>query len=167
MNTSKLSRFITFPLLFVLEYLFKICSGVVAAIVLGARGSFFDKLGTGFGSLGNVIYKLLDWPERLEYFGAVINDYHTLTASRFHQQYGGQALDGLMDYLNEAVTYAQMVGQNLTQQPLGTLLATALAFLTFYFCARMCRFVRQRGTGSYLVRKEREWGARIFESVEE
>jgi hypothetical protein len=167
MNTYKLSRIVAYPLLFVLEYLLKISSGVVSVIVLGAPGSFGDKLVTGFSSLGRVVDKLLDWPERLGYFGAVINDYHTLTASRFHQRYGGQALDGLMEYLNEAVIYVQMVWQNLTHQPLATILATLMAFLTFYLGARVCRFVRQRGKGSYLVRKEREWGDRFFDSSEE
>lgn len=165
----KLSQLLTLaakPLLFLLEYIFKFSAGIITMIVLGSQGSFFGKLGAGFGSLIDVLYKIVAWPDKLSYIAGVIEDYNTLTASAFNQRYGGQAIQGVMEYLNEAVTYFQAVYHNLTHQPFATVIASLIAFLSFYFCARIFRFIRQRGRGSYLVRKEREIGDRIFRNPE-
>ncbi|SMO58200.1 hypothetical protein [Gracilimonas mengyeensis] len=166
MKTSPIYRFTVHPLLFVLEFVFKIAAGVVALIVLAAPDSFLDKLATGFGSLSEVYHKLAAWPEKLSYISMVIEDYNTQTAADFHQRYGGQAMDRVMDMLNEGVAFFQAVYQNLAEQPIATIGATLLAFLLFYACGRTCRFVRQRGQGSFLVRKEREIGNRIFKKNE-
>lgn len=154
-------------LLFVLEYLLKITAGVTSIVVLGAAGSFFGKLGTGFGSLSDVYRDMTAWPETLSYTGAVIDDYNTMTAANFNQQYGGQAVNSVMESLNEWVAYFQAVYGNLTQQPLATLAATVIAFLFFYLIARTVRFVRQRGRGSWIVRRERELGDRVFRGQKE
>ncbi len=159
------SRFLTVsakPFLFLLEYLFKLSAGIVTVIILGSQGSFFAKLGTGFGSLIYVYEQLLEWPGKLTYLGSVIHDYNTQTASAFNQRYGGQALNRTMESLNEGVLYVQSVYQNLAEQPFATVLAAVIAFAVLYFLARTFRFIRQRGRGSYLVRKEREFGRRVF-----
>jgi hypothetical protein len=153
--------------LFLLEYTFKVLAGVTSLIVLGAQGSFFTKLGTGFGSLLNVVSEILETPGRLVYIGNVIHDYDTLTASAFNQRYGGQAINRVMESLNEGVVYFQSVYQNLAHQPIATLLATSIAFLTFYFIGRTFRFIRQKGQGSFLVRLERKLGKRFFRKSEE
>lgn len=163
------SRYITLAIntfLFLLEYIFKFIAGVISIIVLGGQGSFLGKLGVGFGSLFEVLNRIFTWPGKLSYISSVVNDYNTLTASEFNQRYGGQAITRVMESLNEAVTYFQSVYQNLTQQPFATVFATLLAFFAFYFCARVLRFARQKGEGSYLVRKEREIGDRVFRSPE-
>lgn len=154
--------FVVKPFLFVLEYLFKLSAGIVTVIVLGSQGSFIVKLGTGFGSLIYVYEQLLEWPGKLTYLGSVIHDYNTLTASAFNQRYGGQALNRTMESLNEGVLYVQSVYQNLAEQPFATVIATFIAFAVLYFFARTFRFIRQRGEGSYLVRKERELGKQVF-----
>lgn len=166
MKSSRLLTLAGNLFLFMLEYIFKFSAGVVAIIVLGGEGSFFSKLGRGFGSLVDVLGKIVAWPDTLGYLATVIRDYNTLTASAFNQRYGGQAVNRVMESLNEAVTYSQAVYQNLTGQPLATVLATMIAFLTFYSVARIVRFIRQRGRGSYLVRKEREIGDRVFRNRE-
>ena len=153
-------------ILFLLEYIFKFAAGVIAVIVLGAQGSFFGKLGAGFSSLFDVMYRIIAWPDKLTYIGTVINDYNTLTAASFNQRYGGQAINQVMVSLNEGVAYFQAVYENLIQQPFSTILAVLVAFLFFYTCGRVCRFIRQRGRGSYLTRKEREWGKRVFSGDE-
>jgi hypothetical protein len=166
MKPSRLLTLAASPFLFLLEYIFKFAAGVTSIIVLGAQGSFFGKVGTGFGSLIDVLYQIIAWFERLSYIGTVIRDYNTLTASAFNERYGGQAINRVMESLNEAVTYFQIVYQNLSNQPFATLTATLMVFLFFYFFARTSRFLRQRGKGSYLVRKEREIGDRIFRDQE-
>lgn len=153
--------------LFLLEYTFKVFAGVTSMIVLGAQGPFFTKLGTGFGSLLTVVYELFEIPEKLVYIGNVIHDYDTLTASAFNQRYGGQAINRVMESLNEGVAYFQTVYHNLAHQPIATLLATLIAFLTFYFIGRTFRFIRQKGEGSFLVRLERKLGKQFFRNSEE
>lgn len=162
MDTSRSLTLLTNPLLFLLEYIFKLSAGIAAIIVLGAQGSFIAKLGTGFGSLLSVYDQLLEWPDKISYLGNVIHDYNTLTASAFNQRYGGQALNRTMESLNEGVLYVQSVYENLAAQPVATVIATLIAFLLLYLAGRTFRFIRQRGKGSYLVRKERELGNRIF-----
>lgn len=161
----KSSRFFVIVInffLLLLEYVFKLSAGIITIIVLGAQNSFFSKLGSGYGSFMQVYDAIASWPERLDYIGAVIQDYNTLTASTFHQRYGGEAINRVMETLNEAVSYFQAVYQNLAHQPFATVAAALVAFLSFYICARLFRFIRQRGKGSYLVRKEREIGDRVF-----
>lgn len=161
MKSTRLLTLAT-PFLFLLEYIFKLAAGVITVIVLGAQGSFLGKLGVGFGSLVDVIYRVITWPEKLTYIGSVINDYNTLTAASFNQRYGGQAINQVMTSLNEGVAYFQAVYQNITQQPVATVIAALFAFLLFYACGRGFRFIRQRGRGSYLIRKERELGEQVF-----
>lgn len=163
MNLSRLLTLAAKPLLFLLEYLFKLAAGVIAMIVLGAGGSFISKIGTGFGSIGNVLYQVAEWPDRLTYLGTVIQDYNTLTAATFNQRYGGDAINRVMELLNEGVAYGQAVYQNITQQPVGTVAATVMVFLLFYVIGRTCRFYRQKGQGSFLTKKERELGKRVFD----
>ena len=152
--------------LFLLEYIFKVFAGIISMIVLGAQGSFFLKLGTGFSSLLNVVYELFEIPGKLAYLGNVIHDYDTLTASAFNQRYGGDAINRVMESLNEGVAYFQSVYQNLAQQPIATLMATTIAFLFFYLIARTFRFIRQKGEGSILVKLERKLGRLIFRNSE-
>lgn len=167
MKRARLLTLAAKPFLFLLEYIFKFAAGVVTVIVLGGQGSFWEKLGEGFGSILDVLYKIAAWPEKLSYIGTVIQDYNSLTASAFNQRYGGQAINRVMESLNEAVTYLQVVYQNLTHQPFATVIASLIAFFLFYFCARIFRFIRQRGKGSYLIRKEREIGDRVFRNPED
>jgi hypothetical protein len=162
----KRSRFLTLaakPFLFLLEYLFKLSAGVIAMIVMGAEGSFFGKLSTGFGSITGILRRVAEWPERLSYLGTVIQDYNTLTAATFNERYGGQAVNRVMESLNEGVAYGQAVYQNFALQPFATIIATLIAFLIFYVIGRMCRFFRQKGQGSFLVKKERELGKQFFD----
>lgn len=164
MKTSRLRRAASGTVLFILEYLFKFTAGVLALIVLAAEGSFWGKLGAGFGSLAGITRRIAGWPDQIAYLARVVSDYTSVTAAEFNRQYGGDAVNRVMDTLNEAVTYGQAVYHNLAVQPAATVGATLLAFLAFYLMARSCRFVRQRGRGSYIVRKERELGRRVFEN---
>ncbi len=166
MNLSRLLTLASKPILFLLEYLFKLAAGVIAMIVLGAGGSFFSKIGTGFGSIGEVLRQVTKWPDTLTYIGTVIQDYNTLTAATFNQRYGGDAVNRVMELLNEGVAYGQAVYQNITGQPVATVIATVLVFLLFYVIGRACRFFRQKGQGSFLTKKERELGKRVFEQPE-
>ncbi len=166
MKSSRLLKLITHFLLLVLEYVFKITAGIISIIVLAAPDSFFSKLGTGFSSFIQVYHKLASWPDKLSYISTVIEDYNTQTAAAFHQRYGGQAMDRVMEMLNEGVAFFQSVYRNLVDQPLATVSATLIAFLLFYICGRACRFIRQKGQGSYLIRKEREIGSRVFKKTE-
>jgi len=166
MNVSQLLTLAAKPVLFLLEYLFKLAAGVIGMIVLGAGGSFFSKMGTGFGSIGNVLHQIAEWPDRLTYIGTIVQDYNTLTASAFNERYGGDAINRLMELLNEGVAYGQAVYQNITEQPVTTILATLIVFLLFYIIGRACRFYRQKGQGSFLIKKERELGKRVFDQPE-
>lgn len=166
MKRSRLLTLAAKPFLFLLEYVFKFTAGVVGLIVLGAGGSFFSKLGTGLGSIAGVLRQIVEWLAQLAYVSTVIRDYNTLTASEFNQRYGGQAMNRVMESLNEAVAYGQAVYQNLTQEPFSTVIATLIAFLLFYILGRACRFYRQMGQGSFLAKKERKLGQHVFDHPE-
>ena len=166
MNTFRILTLVGKPILFLLEYLFKLAAGVISLIVLGAGGSFFKKIATGFGSMGSVLHQIAGWPDRLTYIGTVIQDYNTLTAATFNERYGGDAITRVMELLNEGVAYGQAVYENLTRQPVETIVATLLVFLLFYISGRACRFYRQKGQGSFLTKKERELGKRVFNQPE-
>jgi len=166
MNVYHLLALVAKTVLFLLEYLFKLAAGIIAMIVLGAGGSFFGKVGTGFGSIGSVLHQIAEWPDRLTYIGTVIQDYNTLTAATFNERYGGNALNRVMELLNEGVAYGQAVYENITRQPVATIVATLLVFLLLYITGRACRFYRQKGQGSFLTKKERELGQRVFDQPE-
>ena len=157
-------KFLLNIILWPLEYVCKIIAGFVAVLVLAAPGSFFAKIAAGFSSIVEAVRTLTNWPEQIQYFSALIDDYNTLTASEFHQRYGGDAINSFMGRLNESVSYLQNVYQNIVEQPVATIIAALLAFSVFYLAARVLRFIRQRGKGSYLTRKEREIGERVFDN---
>ncbi|MDZ7772991.1 MAG: hypothetical protein U5K31_09690 [Balneolaceae bacterium] len=151
------------PILFLMEYLLKAAAGLAALITLAAPGSFPEKLATGFGSLGEAVRRVVAWPDQAAWLARVIEDYNTLTAAAFNQRYGGEALNQVMAHLNRAVDFGQAVYGNVSLQPVATVSAVLLAFLACWISARGCRFVRQRGQGSWLTRRERKWGDRVFE----
>ena len=150
--------------LFLLEYCFKFFATVVAGIILAADGSFSTKLATGFGSLSQVIRKVLGTPREIGNMATVINDYNTLTAADFNAKYGADAVNGVLSYLNEGIVYFQDVYYNLTSQPFSTIFAVGVAFSVLYLLARVLRFARQKGQGSVLVQLERKLGDRVFNS---
>lgn len=149
-------------LLWLVEMAFKITAPVAAAISLGTRGGFFDKVGTGFASLPETIRELFLTLGSSDYVSQVINDYNTLTAASFNEKYGGGAIQYVMQYLNEGVVYLQRVYQNLTTETISTVIATLLVFVMLYLISRSVRFVRQRGQGSVVDRMERRAGDKIF-----
>ncbi|MEX0780203.1 MAG: hypothetical protein WD037_10720 [Balneolales bacterium] len=148
--------------LLILEYCFKLSSGVAGVIVLGTTGSFYDKLSTGYLSLFPVLGQISEFPNKIINSTTVINDYNTLTAAAFNQRYGGQAVNHVMASMNEGVAYIQAVYQNLSFQPATTLLALTLAVLSLYILGRAVCFFRQRGQGSFFTRMERHMGNRLF-----
>lgn len=150
--------------LFFLEYFFKLSSGVVSLIVIGASGSFSSKLGTGFASLLPTLMHVTEFPQKFSNTMDVINDYNTLTAASFNQRYGGQALNQVMISMNDGVAYFQGVYQNLSQQPVATILAVTVAFSSLYLIGRGLCFIRQKGQGSYITRLERKLGYRLFKT---
>jgi len=155
-------RAVANPFLWVLEIAFKIASSVAALIVLGQKGSFFEKVGAGFYSLPQAGSEFYQTVSSSGYILEVINDYNTMTAAAFNQKYGGGAVNYVMAYLNEGVAYLLNVYENMSAEPVSTLLAALLVFCILYLLARSLRFYRQRGQGSFLDRAERKAGDRVF-----
>ena len=149
--------------LLVLEYSVKLTAVVVAAVTLSARGTFGEKLGAGFSSLSPSLRKLFDAPSEISGAASVIHEYHTLPASAFHEQYGADAINGVLAYLNGGIVYLQTVTQNFANQPFSTFFAALVAFGGLYLLSFILRFARQKGQGSYLTRLERRLASRIFD----
>lgn len=147
-----------------LEFCIKISAGVVTAVVLAADGSLGTKLGTGYSSISSALRKLFDAPGDVADAAHLINEYHTLSASAFNEQYGANAINGVLGYLNGGIVYLQDVYQNFASQPFATFFASLIAFSSLYLISLVLRFARQKGQGSYLNRLERRLGERIFES---
>ena len=155
-------RFIRQVLLFILEYCLKLAAPLAAIISMAAPAGFFSKIIAGFRSLPDAIREIIWWIGNIPEIGRIVNDYNTLTAASFNQKYGSGAVNYVMDYLNEGVAYLQRVYVNLAEQPITTILAAGIIFLIFYITARLVRFVRQEGQGSFIARYERRKGERIF-----
>jgi predicted PurR-regulated permease PerM len=151
-------------LLWIIEMALKILAPVAAAISLGERGSFLSKIGTGLATLPEKIRELVQTLDGTEYVTQIINDYNSLTAAAFNEKYGGDAINYVMQYLNEGVAYLQNVYKNLSDDPVSTVLATLLVFMLLYLLSRLMRFVRQRGQGSVIDRMERKAGDKFFSS---
>ncbi|NGP75695.1 hypothetical protein G3570_03570 [Balneolaceae bacterium YR4-1] len=151
-------------LLWIMEMGFKILAPIAAAISLGDQGGFLSKIGSGLGSLPEKIRELLRTLNNTDYVTGIINDYNSLTASAFNEKYGGDAINNVMQYLNEGVTYLQNVYQNITAEPVSTVLAALLVFMLLYLFSRLMRFIRQRGQGSVIDKMERRAGEKIFSS---
>lgn len=149
--------------LLLLEYCFKVSATVVAFIIMGTKGSFGSKLAAGFSSLSPALRSIFETPEKVSELTTIVRDYNTLTAAVFNERYGIQAINSVFDYLNEGILYFQAVYQNLINQPLATVCATAVAFFVLYLLARVLRFARQKGQGSFFTRLERRLGDRVFQ----
>ncbi len=154
---------VRFFLLF-LEYFFKISASIVAFIALGAKGSFGTKLAAGFTSLSPALRGIVEFPQKISETSTVINDYNTLTAADFSERYGSQAIDSVLVFLNEGIIYFHSIYQNMVQQPLATFTAAGISFTSLYLLARVLRFARQKGRGSYIHRIERKIGDRVFQN---
>lgn len=151
-------------LLWIIEMGFKILAPIAAAISLGDKGGFLSKVGSGLGSLPVKIRELVRTLNNTDYVTGIINDYNSLTAAAFNEKYGGDAVNYVMQYLNEGVIYLQNVYQNITAEPFTTALAALLVFMILYLSSRLMRFIRQRGQGSVIDKMERRAGKKIFSS---
>lgn len=155
-------RLIANTFLFVFELCFKLAASLAAIIAMAAQGGFISKVMAGFYSLPEAVREIIWWFQNIPEVGRIVNDYNTLTAANFNQKYGSGAVNYVMDYLNEGVSYLQQVYLNLSGQPVATVLAAVVVFLIFYLMARIVRFVRQEGQGSVVTRFERRAGNRVF-----
>lgn len=149
-------------ILFIVEFCFKLAAPLAAFISMGASGGFINKIIQGFQSLPEAIREIIWWFENIPEIGRIIDDYNTMTAANFNAKYGAGAINNVMDYLNEGVTYLQHVYLNLAEHPVETILAAIVVFLVFYILARVARFIRQEGQGSIIDRAERRAGHKVF-----
>lgn len=147
-----------------LEYCTKLTAVAVTAVVLVTDGTFVSKLGNGFGSVSSTLRNIFSAPSDIIDTAYVIHDYNTMTAAAFNQEYGANAINSVMAYLNGAVVYFQTLYQNLASQPFSTFFAALLAFCSLYFISLVLRFARQKGQGSWLNKLERKLGDRVFET---
>ncbi|MDX1639097.1 MAG: hypothetical protein R3281_14095 [Balneolaceae bacterium] len=145
-----------------LEYCFKICAFVAAAIAINTQGVLTDKISNSFTALPLSLRRLLELPGELMEMGTIIHDYHSQTIAAFTKAYGVGATNNVLQTLNGAVEYVIGVYNNVTQSPLSTMVAMLVVFSTFYLLARVLRFARQRGEGSYLTRLERKLAAKVY-----
>lgn len=144
------------------EWCLKLAAPLAAVISMAAQGNFITKAAAGFQSLPEAVREIIWWIQNIPEVGKIVDDYNTMTAANFNQEYGAGAVNYVMDYLNEAITYLQQVYQNLLDQPVATLTAALMVFLLLYLMARIVRFIRQEGQGSFITKFERRAGQRVF-----
>lgn len=152
--------------LLIIEFCFKLAAPLAAIVSLAAGGGFFSKFLSGFRSLPRAIREIVWWVQHIPEIGKIVEDYNTLTAASFNAKYGSGAINYVMAYFNEGLTYLQQVYQNLAEQPVVTVLAAGSVFLSLYLLGRLVRFIRQRGQGSVITKFERRTGHRIFNTRE-
>jgi len=165
MDLEKLGRLGYQLLLFVVEWGFKVCAIVAGWFALAATGSLGVRIGTGFTSISYGLRHLLEVPEKFQRMSYLISDYSHMGRDVFQQTYGVEAIDRFMGSLNEAVQFLQRINTNLYRHPLPTIAATIVVFFIFYLLARIIRFARQKGRGSWLNRMEIRIGNRVFDRV--
>lgn len=156
-------RVIGKAVLFIIEYCFKLAAPLAAFISMATPGGFINKIISGFESLPEAIREIIWWVKNIPEISIIIEDYNTMIAANFNQKYGAGAINSVMEYLNELVSYLQQVYANLADQPAGTILAALIVFVIFYLLARVCRFIRQRGQGSVITKFERKMGSKVFD----
>lgn len=147
-----------------LEYCVKLTAIAVTGVVLMTDGTFGTKLGTGFGSVSSTLRSIFSAPSDIIDNAHIIHEYNTMSAAAFNQQYGADAIHGVMAYLNGAVVYFQTVFQNLAAQPFSTFFAAVISFFSLYMLSLVLRFARQKGQGSYLNKLERKLADRVYET---
>lgn len=159
---EKIGHFI----LFVAEIILKMAASLAALIALASVGNLFYKIIHGIQSLPVTVKEIIWWFKNVPEIDRLIEDYNTMTAASFNQKYGMEAVNSVMGYLNEIVNYFQAVYVNISEEPINTILATIIVFLIFYLSARLLRFYRQKGQGSFITKFERRAGRLIFNNVE-
>lgn len=147
-----------------LEYCIKLSAFVVTAVVLATNGSFGTKLGTGFSSISPSLRKLFEAPGEISEAASVIHEYNALGPAAFNEQYGVEAINSVMAYLDGGIVYLQTVMSNFGSQPFATFFAAILSFWSLYLISLVLRFARQKGQGSYFNKLERKLSDRIFET---
>lgn len=155
-------RYIIQPIFFLIEFALKLAAPLSAIISMAASGSLIQKVVEGFRALPDTVGEIVWWIRNIPEISNIIDDYNTLTAAEFNQEYGAGAVNYVMDYLNEGVEYLQQVYVNLAERPITTISAALVAFFICYLSARVVRFVRQKGEGSVITKFERRAGNRVF-----
>lgn len=150
--------------LFFLEYCIKLSAFVVTAVVLAADGTFGTKLGKGFSSISPSLRSLFEAPGEITEAAATIHDYNTMSEAAFNVQYGADAMNGVLAYLDGGIVYVNTVMSNFGSQPFATFFAALISFWSLYMISLVLRFARQKGQGSYFNKLERKLSDRIYET---
>jgi hypothetical protein len=152
--------------LLLLEYSIKLSAIAVTAVALAAQGSFLTKLGTGFGSISIALRNIFTAPAEIYEAANLIHKYNTMSAAAFNEQFGADAINGVLAYLNVGIVYLQTVYQNFANQPFSTFFAAFIAFFILYLISLVLRFARQKGQGSFLNRLERKLSGHVFDTYD-
>ncbi|HKK47092.1 MAG TPA: hypothetical protein VJ964_16310 [Balneolaceae bacterium] len=166
MNWEKVGKLSYQFLLYVIEWGFKICALVAGWFALAASGSLGMRIGSGFASLSFGLRHLFEFPAELKRMIYLVSDYNQMNRELFRETYGAKAVNQFMASLNDGITFLHRITQNLYQHPFASLTAGLVVFVTFYLLARIIRFARQKGRGSWLNRWELRLGNSVFNSEE-
>lgn len=148
--------------LFLIEYCTKLSALVVTAVVLATNGTFGDKLLTGYSSISSALRNVFEAPGDIFETANMIYGYNTLSTTAFTEQYGTEAVSGILSYLNGGIVYFLEIYQNIIYQPFATICASMVAFSSLYLVSLILRFARQKGQGSFFNKLERKLGQRVF-----
>lgn len=163
MNWEKTAQRAGQIMLWLLEAGFKLFACITGIVIFETKGAFGERLSIGFSSLPSSLRSLTEFPSKVSETITLIIDYNTFTAAEFNQLYGEHAVGELLASLNVVAEYLLQLYRNLVYYPLESILAAAIGFCSFYLLARILRFYRQEGKGSYFTRLERKLGEKIFE----
>ncbi len=152
-------------LLSVIEWGLKICAFVAGLLALGAKGSFGVKFATGYGALSSTLRQLFEIPVTFKEISWAAREYQQVGRAEFQEVYGLAPIDQLVASLNGFFGFFNQISTNLSQETFISLAVTLLVFLSFYLLARVLRFARQRGRGSWFCRMEQRLGDRVFNRV--
>lgn len=144
------------------EYSLKCCAFLAAVITLGAKGSLFGKVLSGFTSFPAVLIAGPQASQQLVDMGSIIADYNSQPLGKFTEIHGANALDGIMLTLNQSVLFIENISRNFVDNPFATLSATLIVFFTLFLTGFLLGFIRRSGNVPFRFQLEQRLWGKLF-----
>lgn len=162
MNWEKIGKISYQIALIVIEWGFKLCAFVATGMALSTKGPLGTKISSGFGSLSHGLRQLIEAPAEFKEISWAARKYHQVGHAEFQESYGLAPIDQLVSSLTNFFVFVDQIAGNFSQNPLVSIIAAIVVFVSLYLLAWVIRFARQKGQGSLLYRFEKRLGDRIF-----
>ena len=144
------------------EYASKVSSLPAGILALGSKGNFLEKMMSGASKVVTVPMEAVSRASfLLDMKADELNP--DVTKIDFLKKYGGGTVDYVGQMGQDVVAYFNQALTNYQDQPIETIAAGVGITGLLYGVGRLAKFWRQKGQGSWLDKKERGWGNKIWD----